>query len=229
VAELLSLSERKWSPSNAASLSTCTATSRPAIAKELLSVNQAGQVVLKLKTPYRDGTSHIVMSPLECMQRLAALVARPRLHLFGFHGGLAPHARLRAAMVPICAQTTATRAADCEPAHGTRARVSWARLLKGVFDIDVERCVCGAKLRIIAAIEAPAAIERMLTHPGCVGSTAAADTGAARRSLSGGLIRKPGLVLAGADGWAQLARVQARGFGEIGSCEGQDSAGNSGT
>jgi len=38
-------------------------------------------VVLRLKTPWRDGTTHIVMSPLEFMQRLAALVPRPRLHL----------------------------------------------------------------------------------------------------------------------------------------------------
>jgi hypothetical protein len=43
------------------------------------SVNHAGQVVLKLKTPYRNGTSHIVMSPLEFMQRPAALVPRPRI------------------------------------------------------------------------------------------------------------------------------------------------------
>ena len=67
-------------------------------------MNHAGQVVLKLKTPYRDGTSHIVMSPLEFMQRLAALVPRPRLHLIRFHGVLAPHAKLRPAIVPIPAQ-----------------------------------------------------------------------------------------------------------------------------
>jgi len=30
--------------------------------------NAAGQVVLKLKTPWRDGTTHLVMSPLEFMQ-----------------------------------------------------------------------------------------------------------------------------------------------------------------
>lgn len=41
----------------------------------------AGQVVLKLKMPWRDGTTHLVMSPLEFMQRLAALVPRQRLHL----------------------------------------------------------------------------------------------------------------------------------------------------
>ena len=43
--------------------------------------NAAGQVVLKLKTALHDGTTHNVMSPLEFMQRLAALVPRPRLHL----------------------------------------------------------------------------------------------------------------------------------------------------
>ena len=39
-----------------------------------------GRWLLKLKTPWRDGTTHLVMSPLELMQRLAALVPRPRLN-----------------------------------------------------------------------------------------------------------------------------------------------------
>jgi len=46
-----------------------------------MQTNAAGQVVLELETPWRDGTTHIVRSPLEFMQRLAALVPRPRLHL----------------------------------------------------------------------------------------------------------------------------------------------------
>jgi Putative transposase len=50
----------------------------------------AGDVVLQLKSAWRDGTTHIKMSPLEFMQRLAALVPRPRLHLIRFHGVLAP-------------------------------------------------------------------------------------------------------------------------------------------
>jgi hypothetical protein len=46
-------------------------------------------------------------------------------------------------------------------------RMSWARLLKRVFDIDIERCPqYGGKLKIIAAIEEPAVIERILTHLG---------------------------------------------------------------
>ncbi|MCI0418848.1 MAG: transposase, partial [Acidobacteria bacterium] len=56
----------------------------PAIANERLTRNRAGEVV-QLKSPYHDGTTHIVMSPLEFMQRLAALVPRPRLHLIRFH------------------------------------------------------------------------------------------------------------------------------------------------
>ena len=50
-------------------------------ANERVQTNAAGQVVLKRKTPWRDGTTHLVKSPLAFMQRLAALVPRPRLHL----------------------------------------------------------------------------------------------------------------------------------------------------
>ncbi len=40
------------------------------------------------------------MSPPELLQRLAALVPRPRLHLIRFHGVLAPNAELRPLVVP---------------------------------------------------------------------------------------------------------------------------------
>jgi hypothetical protein len=87
--------------------------------------------VLQLKSPYRDGTTHIVMSPLELMQRLAALVPRPRLHLIRFHGVLAPHAKLRAAIVAPLAQQATEHAGDHAHAPGSPARMSWARLLQG--------------------------------------------------------------------------------------------------
>ena len=143
----------------------CRYITRPAIANERLSRNGKGQVVLQLKSPYRDGTTHIVMQPQEFMQRLAALVPRPRLHLIRFHGVLAPHAeaaRGDRAATP-CRRTahprTSTRTANA-------ARMSWARLLKRVFDIDVEHCECGGQLKIIAAIEEPVVIVRILTHLG---------------------------------------------------------------
>jgi hypothetical protein len=64
--------------------------------------------VLKLKSAWRDGTTHIKMSPLEFMRRLAALLPRPPLHLICFHGVMAPNAGLRAAIVPGSPQKQAT-------------------------------------------------------------------------------------------------------------------------
>jgi hypothetical protein len=55
----------------------CRYITRPAIANQRLKRSRAGQVVLQLKSPYRDATTHIVMSPLEFIQRLAALVPPP--------------------------------------------------------------------------------------------------------------------------------------------------------
>ena len=161
----------------------CRYITRPAIANERLTLNRAGQVVLTLKTPYRDGTTHIVMSPLEFMQRLAALVPRPRLHLIRFHGVLAPNAKLRpqiipssgrqAGNVPVPGFPDAPDANDKLADHGDApppsapARISWARLLKRVFAIDSEHCPhCGGPLTIIAAIEDPTVIAKILTHLG---------------------------------------------------------------
>jgi hypothetical protein len=64
----------------------CRYITLPALANDRVHMNASGQVELKLKTPWRDGTTHQVMSPLEFMQRLAALVPRPRLHLIRFGG-----------------------------------------------------------------------------------------------------------------------------------------------
>jgi hypothetical protein len=85
------------------------------------------------------------MSPLEFMQRLAALVPRPRLHLIRFHGVLAPNAKLRALVVPHGPPdreepaTEAATASECEveTAQARPQRVSWARLLKRVFGCDM--------------------------------------------------------------------------------------------
>ena len=55
----------------------CRYITRPAISNERLAVNRDGNVILKLKTAWRNGTTHIVLTPMEFMQRLAALVPMP--------------------------------------------------------------------------------------------------------------------------------------------------------
>ena len=152
----------------------CRYITRPALSDERVQLNAAGQVELKLKTPWRDGTTHLVMSPLEFMQRLAALVPRPRLHLIRFHGVLAPNAKLRSLVVPQGPeqedQLTEAALADGENEHAQArpARIGWARLLKRVFDIDMQHCPnCGGgELKIIAAILERPVIEKILTHLG---------------------------------------------------------------
>ena len=67
---------------------------RPMLSDVRVQINTAGLAQLKLWTPWHDGTTHLVMSQLEFMQRLAALVPRPRLHQIRFHGVLAPNAEL---------------------------------------------------------------------------------------------------------------------------------------
>jgi hypothetical protein len=78
-------------------------------------INAAGEVELKLKTPWRDATTHLVISPLEFMQRLAALVPRPRLHLIRFHGVLAPNAKLRPLVVPQGSRKCETETVQARP------------------------------------------------------------------------------------------------------------------
>src|SRR5262249_57531167 len=52
-------------------------------------------------------------------------------------------------------------------AQGETPRMSWARLLKRVFDIDLEHCPnCGGALKIIAAIEDPPVIIKIVSHLG---------------------------------------------------------------
>jgi ribosomal protein S27E len=69
----------------------CRYVSRPPVASERLALTASGQVRYTLKTPYRDGTTHIVLEPLDLMARRAALVPKPRMHLTRYHGMFAPH------------------------------------------------------------------------------------------------------------------------------------------
>ena len=48
----------------------CRYISRPSLSEERLSLNAQGQVVYKLKTTYRNGTTHIVLDPLDFFNRL---------------------------------------------------------------------------------------------------------------------------------------------------------------
>ena len=119
---------------------------------ERLSLTRQGNVRVALKTPYRDGTTHVVFQPLDFIARLAALVPRPRVNLTRFHGLFAPNSRYRAHITP--AGHGRRRPADSnQPEPKRRQAMTWAQRLKRVFRIDIEVCEhCGGAVRIIASI-----------------------------------------------------------------------------
>jgi len=87
---------------------------------------------------------------------------------------LAPNAKLRAQVVPQEPElpeppTQVATPAECEAtcAHHRPVRLSWAKLLKRVFEIDMAHCQnCGGEPKIIAAILEQPVIEKILTHLG---------------------------------------------------------------
>ena len=147
----------------------CRYITRPAVSEKRLTLTPNGNVRYRLKTPYRDGTTHVIFQPLDFIARLAALVPKPRVNLTRFHGIFAPNSQYRARVTP------ARRGRGGQPdttAHGEermpverRAAMTWAQRLKRVFNIDIETCPnCGGAVRTIACIEDPEVIGRILAH-----------------------------------------------------------------
>jgi hypothetical protein len=77
----------------------CRYVARPPIATERLSLQQDGRLLYRLKRRWRDGTSHLLFEPIELIERIAALIPTPRVHLVRYHGELAPAAHRRAHVV----------------------------------------------------------------------------------------------------------------------------------
>jgi len=147
----------------------CRYIARPAISEERLSLNSSGDIIYKLKKPWDDGTTAIKLLPMQLMERLAALVPRPRVHLTRYHGVLGPHYKYRKQIVPQQKTTPqlalVAGASDDKPVQTKTKRISWARLLKRVFNIDITVCQkCQGKIKIIAAIEDPKVIKKILDH-----------------------------------------------------------------
>jgi hypothetical protein len=77
---------------------------RPAIAVERVSILRDGAIAYRTKYRTRSGATHRVMTPIEFMCRLAALVPPPRVHMVRYYGVLAPASPLRKLVVPAQAE-----------------------------------------------------------------------------------------------------------------------------
>jgi Putative transposase len=114
-------------------------TARGAVSLERLDVNADGDLIYTFTRPWSDGTTGITLSSLELLEKLAALVPLPRLLRVRDGGCLAPHSKLRAAIIPT------PRQQGVEAPAGATASPHWSRApwLQRVFAIDMARCpVC---------------------------------------------------------------------------------------
>ena len=66
---------------------------RPPVAADRLALRSDGRLSYRLKTPWRNGTTHVLFEPLQLVERFAVLVPAPRLNLIRFHGLLGPAAK----------------------------------------------------------------------------------------------------------------------------------------
>jgi len=145
----------------------CRYVLRPPVTGHRLSVAADGRVMLRLRHPWADGTTHVAFEPTAFLERLAVLVPRPRVNLLLYHGVLAAHAAWRAEVVGR-ASGVAPGCAASDAVHATRSRPAgrrWADLMRRAFEVDVLVCPrCGGRLRLVSLLEASTVTARILRH-----------------------------------------------------------------
>ncbi len=126
---------------------------RPPLALERLTESSHGQLVFELPHPRTDGATHLLLDPLELIEKLTLLIPPPRFHTLRFHGVLGPAAAWRSAVLPgrpeALAEGPTAAGPRAEPSPGAlgsqrESASMWAALLRRVFALDVFQCPrCG--------------------------------------------------------------------------------------
>ena len=126
---------------------------RPAFALERLREIDPGHLVYESVKPGPGGNVSLLLTPMQLLDRLAALIPPPRRHRHRYIGVLAPNSPLRAAVTALAqpvGEVTVTAAADPaphtgplppdeattdEPPHRKAARYVWASLLARIYEV----------------------------------------------------------------------------------------------
>ena len=124
----------------------CRYVSRPAVSEKRMALTLNGKIRYPLKTPCRDGTTHVRFEPLDFIARLAALAPEPRVNLTRCHGVFAANSKHRIQVTPGKrgkrrgqAKAAANHWLEKTPQERHRA-MTWMQRLKRVFGIDIETC-----------------------------------------------------------------------------------------
>lgn len=137
----------------------CRYVLRGPVAKDRISYTN-GKVLLKLKTPYANGTTHLQFTPDQFIKRIIALIPPPRQNLIRYLGVFGARHKKRAV---ITAMAQPKKVKTKKKIY----RTPWAELLKHVFKYEVSYCDhCGGKLELIATITSKYVCQKILNHLG---------------------------------------------------------------
>jgi len=141
---------------------------RPPFAAERIEELDRHRLIYHLPKPGPDGRTQLHLSPLELIERIAALVPPPRQHRHRYYGVLAANAPLRAALTALAPEAGVAQPMESSGEESTEtplrapARYLRAMLLARIYEAFPLRCpTCGTEMHILAFI-AP-------RHPPCSG------------------------------------------------------------
>ncbi|MBK6809771.1 MAG: transposase [Sandaracinaceae bacterium] len=139
---------------------------RPPLKETRMTIHSTS-VELTLKTPWRDGTTQILLTPDRFIDRLVALVPPPRVNTLLYGGLFAANARLRPLAVAYQRPGVILRK-RARPAQSPKPRnTAWAELMRHSFGLDVLACPhCGGRMRHVATVLDHSSIQRILRHQG---------------------------------------------------------------
>ena len=130
-----------------------------------MSRTEDGKVKLELKTKWSDGTSHLLFTPGEFIEKLCALVPPPKSHLVRWGGCFAPNSpyRKQITLEPQIKKGFQFK----DETDDTIKNYSWSKMLAQVFKIDVSTCdSCGGDMRKVCSVMDRDSIIKYLSHIG---------------------------------------------------------------
>ena len=140
---------------------------RGPLSNKRLEITQDGKVKLELKTAWSDGTTHLLFTFCEFIEKLAALIPPKKSHLVRWGGVFAPNAPLRQEIILKPKVKKGFQFKEEEEKDKPVRNYSWSKMLAKVFKIDVTKCQgCGGDLAKVSAIMSQEAIKRYLSHIG---------------------------------------------------------------
>jgi len=139
---------------------------RPPFSGSRLRLEENGNILYIPQKRGPNGRGLMSMTAPELLEKLSHLIPPPNRHRHHYHGVLAPSARLRPKVVALAAQPKITRT-ECSETDKPKSSYRWAVLIARIYETLPLVCPrCQGPMRIIAFIEEPDAIIKILSHMG---------------------------------------------------------------